>query len=123
MTIIEAINKVDALKPNAYTQSDKIGWLSLLDGMVMRDIIETHEGFEEVTFDGYTDESDLDTKLLVDAPYDDMYVIWLESKIDYYNAEYQKCNNAITRYNDLYQAFANDYNRHHMPLGEHHKYF
>lgn len=43
MTIIEAINKIDSLKPNAYTQTDKIRWLSLLDGRVKEEVIDTHE--------------------------------------------------------------------------------
>ena len=43
MTIIEAINKVDSLKPNGYTQSDKVGWLSVLDGAIKRSVIDTHD--------------------------------------------------------------------------------
>ena len=123
MQIIEAINQVDALVPNNYTEADKISWLSMLDGMIKRDVIDTHEGGDEVVFDGYNEDTPTTTELIVKAPFDDMYVIWLESKIAYYNNEYVKCNNAITRYNDIYQGFFNDYNRNHMPLGKKIKYF
>lgn len=123
MTLIEAINRVDALKPNAYTQSEKIEWLSTLDGMVKRFVIDTHEGGEGIVFNGYDDETTLDTVLLVKAPYEDIYIAWLESKIDYHNGEYVKYNNSITRYNDIYQGYANDYNRKHMPKGSNIKYF
>lgn len=123
MTLIEAINRVDALKPNAYTQSEKIEWLSTLDGMVKRFVIDTHEGGEGIVFKGYDDETPLDTELLVKAPYEDIYIAWLESKIDYHNGEYVKYNNSITRYNDIYQGYCNDYNRTHMPKGSQIKYF
>ena len=116
MTILEAIQEVDALKPNTYTQSMKIKWLSTLDGMIKNQVIDTHEGFEGVTFSPYDDETPLNTELLVKNPYDSMYIAWLESKIDYVNGEYTKYNNSITRYNDIYSAFNNEYNRNHTPL-------
>ena len=123
MKIIDAISKVDALKPNVYSQNDKVEWLSALDGMIKRNVIDSHEGWEEVTFDGYDEETAMDTELLVGAPFDEIYVVWLESKIDYTNAEYIRYNNSITRFNDTYQNFQNDYNRTHMPLGVKHRYF
>lgn len=123
MTLIEVINELDAIKPNTYTQDEKIKWLSELDGMIKSLVIDTHEGNEDITFDGYTPDTSLDTKLIIDSPYDELYIRWLESKVDYANAEYVKYNNSITRYNDLYQAFCNDYNRKHMPKGIQNKYF
>jgi hypothetical protein len=116
MTIIEAINKIDVLKPNNYTQLDKIGWLSELDGIIKSEIIDTHEGGEEIVFNGYDPNIPIKTELLVPAPYDDIYIKWLESKIDYTNAEYGKYNNSVTAYNTAYSAFERYYNRHHMPI-------
>ena len=43
MTIIEAINRIDDAKPNQYTQSDKVRWLSALDGIVHDEILAAHE--------------------------------------------------------------------------------
>lgn len=123
MTLIEAINRVDALKPNVYTQEEKIAWLSTLDGMVMKGVIDKHEGGEDIVFNGYTVDTPLDTELIVQAPYDEIYVCWLESKIDYANSEYAKYNNSIIRYNDFYSGFASEYNRTHMPKGSAVKYF
>jgi hypothetical protein len=123
MTINEAITRLDSLKPNGYTLSDKIGWLSIVDGMIKNNIIDTHEGGEGVTFNGYNDDTPLDTELLVKAPYDELYLSWLSSKVDYFNGEYVKYNNNIVRYNDTLSAYANHYNRTHMPKGKKHKYF
>ena len=123
MTIIEAINAIDALKPNTYSQADKIRWLSGLDGLIKREIIDTHEGADAVVFNGYNEETPLDTKLLVDAPYDEIYLMWLEAKIDYTNKEYGKYNNSVLMYNNSYRAFWRHYNRTHTPLSTARKYF
>lgn len=123
MTINEAISRIEELKPNTYSQSDKIKWLSHVDATVKRLIIDTHEGAEDVTFIGYDDSTDLNTELLVPEPFDELYLRWLESQIDYYNGEYGKYNNAIVMYNAAYEAYQNEYNRTHMPLGKSIQYF
>ena len=123
MTIIEAITNIDALKTNTYTQNDKVKWLSRLDWMVKKEIIDTHDAEVPVEFTGYDETTDLYTELLVPAPYDEVYLRWLEAQIDYANAEYGKYNNSIVMYNTAYTAYSNYYNRTHMPLGKERKYF
>jgi len=116
MKIIEVISTLDALKFNTYTQSDKMDWLSRLDSMVKNQIIDTHEGAETVTFTGYDDSTSLDTELLVPAPYDEVYLRWLEAQIDYHNGEYDKYNNAIIMFNTAFEAYQIYYNRMHKPV-------
>lgn len=116
MTIIEAINLLDSLKQNTYSQIDKIRWLSRLDAMVKKQIIDTHEGADEVSFTGYDENTDCSTELLVPAPYDEVYLRWLEAQIDYANGEYGKYNNSITMFNTAFEAYGNYYNRSHMPM-------
>lgn len=123
MTINEAIYRIDQIKPNGYAMPEKIKWLSTLDGIIKREIIDTHEGSEEVTFKGYDENSSLTTELLVPAPYDDIYLRWLEAQIDYANNEYGKYNNSITLYNSAFANFERHYNRKHMPLGKKLKFF
>ena len=123
MTIIEAINKIDTLKPNSYTQLEKIRWLSDLDGVIKTEIIDTHEGGEHIVFNGYDEKTDINSELLVSAPYEDIYVKWLESKIDYSNAEYGKYNNSSMAYNNAFSVFERYYNRHNMPKQTKLKFF
>jgi hypothetical protein len=123
MTIIEAINRVDALKRNTYTQSNKVEWLSRLDGMVKKFIIDTHIGAENVTFTGYDDSTGLNTELLVPEPFDEVYLRWVEAQIDYHNGEYEKYNNSIDMFNTAYQSYQNYYNRNNMPNGKKFKFF
>ena len=122
MKIIEAINRIDSLKHNTYTESDKVEWLSRLDAMVKKHIIDTHEG-DEVSFTGYDDITNLQTELLVPAPYDEVYLRWMEAQIDYHNGEYDKYNNAMEMFNTAYEGYQNYYNRTHMPKGKKFKFF
>lgn len=123
MKIIEAIDIIDGQKHNTYTQCEKVAWLSRLDSMVKRLIIDTHEGGEDVTFTGYNNSTDIQTELLVPAPFDEMYLRWLEAQIDYANGEYDKYNNSILMYQAVYNGYNNYYNRTHMPKGEKMSYF
>lgn len=124
MTINDAITRIDALKPNSYTSAEKVAWLSELDHMVRNLIIDVHEDAPEEPFTGYVlagdtpaQDATLATDLIVDEPFDEIYLSWLESKIDYYNRETISYNNTITRFNDTFSAYSNWYNRNHMPLG------
>ena len=181
MTIIEAINRIDAIKPNNYTQQEKTSWLSTLDGVIKKEIIDTHEGankeeaineyiksnveayensiveymkINEVTreeaekhiefreikykeakehieatrndimFNGYHEDTPIDTELLVPAPYDEeVYLFWLQSKIEYWNGEMGKYNNSVTMYNKAYSNFERAYNREHKPITKKLKFF
>lgn len=123
MTIIEAINRIDAVNPNNYSQPEKVAWLSTLDGVIKKEIIDTHEGAEAVIFSGYTADTPLDTELLVPAPYDEVYLFWLQSKIDYWNGEMGKYNNSIAMYNTAYSNFERAYNREHKPISKKIKFF
>ena len=123
MTLMEALHRIDTLKPNTHSQSEKIKWLSTLDGIIKKEIIDTHQGGESVAFNGYEEDTDLTTILLVPAPYDEIYLFWLESKIDYWNGEIGKYNNSIQMYNEAFATFQKHYNRAHMPKSRKFNFF
>lgn len=116
MTCGAIIALVDKLKPNRFTAEQKYQWLSDLDGMIVRELIETHEGSPlTAPFAGYRPEKDEDTELLVPAPYDGLYRWYLESQIDLGNMEIAKYNNAKALFNQAYITYTDHYNRTHMP--------
>ena len=115
MTVMEAITHVDTVKPNGFGQTEKLRWLSVLDGAVKNEIIDTHEGAEDAPFTPYDENTDFLQELLVPAPYDEVYVRWLEAQIDYAGGEYGKYNNSIRLFNAAYAAFEKYYNRTHLP--------
>ena len=123
MTLMEALHRIDTLKPNTHSQAEKIKWLSTLDGIIKTEVIDTHQGGEGVIFNGYEDDTDLTTILLVPAPYDEIYLFWLESKIDYWNGELGKYNNSIQMFDEAFSTFQKYYNRTHMPQGKKFSFF
>lgn len=120
MTIKECIDKVDALNPNQYSEEMKVDWLSRLDYSIYHDIIQTHEyneGEEEISYEPYSVE-DMSQQLIAPFPFDDLYVAYLNMKIDEANKETAQYNNSLAYYNHYYSAYAIDYNRKHMPINK-----
>lgn len=122
MTVLEAITELDNIKPNNYSQAQKIRWLSRLDGRIRAEIIDAHEGEDGAAFAGYDEESTA-AVLLAPAPYDDLYLRWLEAQIDFANNEYAKYNNSAAAFNAAYTDFAGHYHRSHTPKGTRLQFF
>lgn len=118
MTIRQTIEAVDRLRPNQFSNEDKLRWLSELDGAVYHEILMQHE-MQLPAFTGYPPETDMDeTTLLIEWPYDEIYRWYLEMKMDDANAEMTRYNNSAAKYNAYYQAYQNACNRLHMPRTE-----
>lgn len=116
MTIIECISRIDLIKPNTYSQEEKVRWLSVIDGLVKQGIIDRHERSEKIIFNGYDENTPLDTKLIVPAPYDELYLYGLAARIDYWNGENDKYNDNMAMYNSTYIDFAKHYTLCHRPI-------
>lgn len=115
MQIGEIIEEVDKLKPNHYDNYIKIKWLSELDHMFKREVIDTHEGGEDISFSGYDANTPLTEVLIVPEPYSQVYRWYLEAQIDLANGELEKYNNSIIMYNNAVNSYQNWYNRTVMP--------
>lgn len=147
MTIQEALDRVDRMKPNNIEPEEKINWLSKLDQMIWNELYTRHvipaagttitgtvgdgwwgnpleapdivehpsivwtvspNGFDDGTPDKptYNNETDPSTELLVESPYDDLYPLYLASRIDQVNQEYDLYANNSTLYNNAFQTYA-----------------
>ena len=130
MTLIQAVNEADNLKPNMYELPEKIKWLSRLDQRIFEEVLLMHELSDEekepfmVEIDGKRifsfcayNENDQEKELIVQEPYDEMYVHWLSAQIDWNNREYAGFNATNAVFEATYTAFRNAFNRTHMPKG------
>lgn len=117
MTIKECIDQVDNVKPNQYSIEDKVQWLSFLDGIIINDVLKTHEDYDHKydEFDGYSVDR-LGQGLIAEKPYDSLYVMYLKMKIDEENGETARYNNSATMFNSYMNAYRKHYNKVHMPL-------
>lgn len=117
MTIREAIERCDLVKPNQFDDETKVQWLTGLDGKVWQEVIRTHEDAPEGGLPVYNSTKDMETALLIPAPYaGEVYVRYLQSMIDLENAEIGKYNQSAAMYNAAYREFEAWYNRCHLPL-------
>lgn len=116
MTIVGAITKLDNLIPNTFTMEEKIEWLSHVDGVIRDTVVDLCEGRPKEDFEGYREDTPPDTVLLVVAPFDELYLRWMEAQIHYYNGEMDRYNNAIILYKDLLEGYKSHYMRKHKLL-------
>ena len=116
MTIMEAISQADDTNKNPYSLKQKIIWLSRAEAMV-KDIVDSHEGGEDVTFRGFDEHTDRNTVLIMQQPYDECYIHWLQAQVYYANDEIDRYNRAITMFNALFDDFKSYYKKNHTPKG------
>lgn len=101
-TMNKVIEYIDGVKPNVYTENDKYQWIARLEGMISS---EVHMDDYPVT---YNLPDDADTPLLVPAPYDDVYALYIAAQIDFFNKEYNNYNNSALMFAerlDQYKAW------------------
>lgn len=111
MTPNKAIEIIDRLRPNPYSEEDKLRWINELDGMVQRLVIQSDE------IKQYSYPEDMDTELLIPAPFDDVYTLFLEAKIDYHNREYANYNNSAMMFESQFSEYKKAYIREHQVRG------
>ena len=120
MTINELITEVDDLKGNQFGDAQKIKWINEVEGRILEEILkkrELDEGMELPEFVEYDENTNMDTELLVPAPYTDLYKYYLFSMIDLNNEEYDRYQNTAVLFNNSYQQFANYWYRTHKANG------
>lgn len=113
MTVREAIDKADLLYPNVFSFSEKAEWLRELDMKLSAELFSRypdHKDSEKETSGQYTP----DTRLLIEGPYENLYILFIVMKTDIVNSDTVRYQNSSALFNNEYLAFSNHYNRTHM---------
>lgn len=96
MKVKDVIAWADEVKPNAFSAETKRKWMGGLEGSIALEVfLMDRAEAEQLSRAAEQPE----TELLVSAPYDDLYELWLEAKIDQANGEYDKYQNSMQIYN------------------------
>lgn len=117
MTVIEAIEILDKLRPNQYKVPQKLRWLSDLDGKIFEDVYLTHEDNKLESFERYT-QDDMTRELLIPEPYTEIYEHYLSAQVYYNNNEMVRYSNSMVMYNNELAEFEAWYNRKHKPISK-----
>lgn len=98
MTMNEVIEHVEGVKPSAFSDNDKYRWINTLEGMISEQV----HGTEPVVYDL---PADADMPLLVAAPYDDLYILYVMAMIDFHNREYNDYNNTMLMFQERLEQY------------------
>ena len=105
-TINTVIAKVNDIKLNDYNAEIKASWIIEIDGRIYREIhnMQGNQPPLEYPRDG-------DKELLVKAPYDNIYELYLFAMIDFNNREIVNYNNSVELFNTAYAEYGRFYQR------------
>ena len=119
MTIQEAIDTVDEMKPNMMSPRLKYKYLTEIEQLIHDEIVMKHEHAEELEpKPEYTEDTDPLTALIVPDPYSMLYVYWLMSKVDMQNQEDLRYNIDRANFENAYDTMSDWWTRNHMPIQE-----
>ena len=110
MTINQVIEQVNRLSPGALEDRDLAGWLLELDGKLFRELHMPEDTKRPLQW-----PKDQDVPLTAPPPYDGIYTLYVQLKMDFFRQDYEQYNNTATAYNDAVNEFRKVYRREHPP--------
>ena len=102
LTVQELIDFTDRVKPNDFSEDDKVNWITQCEGIVQSQVML----MAPVEFITYTWPDSKDYELLVNPPFDKLYRTYMQAMIDYHNGEYGNYQNTMTMFNSDLSEFS-----------------
>lgn len=117
MTLQEALDLADEMKPNMMERHTKVKHLCDLEQMIFAEILMKHAHSEETeTKPEYDDDTDPNTVLLVPDPYSRVYWLWLMTRIDIQNQEDARFNIDMSHFDNAYAEMSAWWTRTFRPI-------
>lgn len=110
VTMNRVIEYVDRVKLNTYSDEEKYQWMKTLEEMIAKEVMGLEDAKHWIPEDG-------DKPLLVPAPYDEIYGLYVMAMIDFYNQEYGNYNNMTALFRQRLEQFQAWYIRQNRPDG------
>lgn len=111
MTIADVITAVSHVKPHQYSDEVVARWISELEGRVWEDVYAEYTDAPAKPALPYRSASDTLAKLLIPFPHDGLYIKWVCSQIDYFNADYDRYANSAQMFLADYEGFVDAHTR------------
>ena len=109
MTINGVIENSQRLHPDAIPDSIKCRWLAELDGKIMRETMHRND------FVPYRFPEDGEKELVVKAPYDNIYELYLIAMSDFFSGEMANYSSGALLFQQAYTEFKKNYIRNNIP--------
>ena len=117
MTIQEALDQLDEMKPNMMSRRLKLKYLTEIEQLIWAEIIMKHEHPAEIEVQPvYSEETDPGSVLMIPDPYSEVYVYWLMTKVDIQNQEDSRYAVDRAHFENSYDTMSDWYTREHMPI-------
>lgn len=109
-TVNKVLAMADELWPNTYSEEAKAAWLTELDGKIAVEVL----GIEPPVYGAEKWDDDL----LVSAPYDNIYVLYVTAMVHFADRENESYNDARALFEGAMSEYRKWHNRTHMPAGK-----
>lgn len=117
MTIQEALDIADEMKPNMMSRKLKVKYLTEIEQLIHEEIISRHEhpeAWDEKP--NYTEDTDPGTEMRVPDPYASVYTYWLMTKIDIQNQEDERYNVDRAHFENAYAQMSDWWTHSYRPI-------
>lgn len=111
MTLKQIIDLVDTMRPNDFPAEVKTQWLNDLETMIQAEVL-LFAPEDVITYDYSVDSN---CELLIDKPYEKVYVTYLQAMIEMGNGEYDRYENEMKLFNSFYTSFRKWFTDHYDP--------
>ncbi len=108
MTLSKIIETFDKERKNEVSLDVKLDWISQLDFKISSEILNKRTG---ETFSGYGKTTSLETVAKAPDEYGEIYICYLNMKLDYLNGEIGRFNNSAALFNRMYKEMHDFINR------------
>ena len=116
MTIQKVMDHVQRIRNEKVLTNDFIiEKINEIEWRIKREIVDVHEGHENVEFNGYS-SADVSKTLLAPEPYSSLYEKYILYQLDLIGNESFNATNSHALFNKDWYSFAAWYKRNHMPL-------
>lgn len=113
MTARELLTTIDQMRPNAFTDGEKLQFLNTIEGRIYTEILNRAEG-NDLTFVPFQ-EGEEEKELIVPIPYTDIYIYYLAAMIDFYNGDSDRYNDTMVLFNQAWEDYAAHYREENKP--------
>ena len=109
MTVNIAIANAQEIYPDTFSDSIKAWWISELDGKISRETLHNNN------FVPYDFPQDANSELLVKAPYDNIYELYIVAMSQFHSGELSGYGATAALFGRAYEEFRKNYIRNNLP--------
>ena len=110
MTINKVLEQLSRLEPHTFSDEDLAAWVLQLDAQLFTELAMPQDTERPRTW-----PEDGDIPLTAMAPYDELYLYYIQAKVEFFQREYDHYENTMAMYDNAVSEWRKQYRRTHIP--------